>query len=193
MFSRTNQYPGVTDRPVCSRDTAGFHFLESCSFRSFQQDSPVQVGAGNASSLANADATRPDHGARLDNLRRVFRACRAMRPAIENSRSRSRFGSHRRASLLLSASICIHAISSEASATIANQISFCAKPCKGRFVRPVSLAVLIRSSQRARRRCRNSRFVGSRRLCWSRTRSAADRFGRSSAVEHPDEVVLYAR
>jgi hypothetical protein len=33
----------------------------------------VQVGAGMTWSLANADATRPDHGARRDNHRRVFR------------------------------------------------------------------------------------------------------------------------
>jgi len=45
-----------------------------------------------------------------------------MCPAIENSRRRNRFGSHLRASQLVSANICIHAVSSEASATIANQI-----------------------------------------------------------------------
>lgn len=47
-----------------------------------------------------------------------------MRPATENMCKRSRFGPHRRASLLANASICIQAVSSETSATIANQISF---------------------------------------------------------------------
>lgn len=73
-FHGPNQYPDVTDRPVYSRDAAGFHFPESCSFRSFQQDSTVQVGAGNTSSLANAEVIRLDHGARSDSRRRVFRA-----------------------------------------------------------------------------------------------------------------------
>ena len=117
----------------------------------------VYVGAGNASSLADADVISSDHGTRRDNRKRVFLACRAMRPAIENSRRRGRFGSHLRASLLVNANICIQVVSSEARATIANQISFCENPCSGRFVRPVSFAVRIRSSQRARRRCRSSK------------------------------------
>ncbi len=40
---------------------------------------------------------------------------------------------------------------------MAHQIWFWAKPCRGRLVSPVSLASRIRSSQRARRRCRSSR------------------------------------
>lgn len=72
----------------------------------------LYVGAGNASSLVNADATRLDHGARRDRRRRVFLAWRAIRPAIDNTRRRSRFGSHLRASLLVNTSICIQAVSS---------------------------------------------------------------------------------
>ena len=40
---------------------------------------------------------------------------------------------------------------------MAHQIWFWAKSCSGRFVSPVSLALRMRSSQRARRRCRSSR------------------------------------
>ncbi len=51
-----------------------------------------------------------------------------MRPAIENIRKRSLFGSHLRESLLVSPNICIHAVISVARAMIANQISFCENP-----------------------------------------------------------------
>lgn len=44
---------------------------------------------------------------------------RAMVPATENSRKRSRLGSHRRASVPVSANICIQAVSSVASCTTA--------------------------------------------------------------------------
>ena len=44
-----------------------------------------------------------------------------------NRRSRSRLGSHRRAGWSVRASICIQAVSSTASATIAHQIWFWAK------------------------------------------------------------------
>jgi len=54
------------------------------------------------------------------------------------------------------ASICIQAVTSTASATMAHQIRFWAKP-SGRFISPVSLAIRIRSSARARRRWRSSK------------------------------------
>ncbi len=92
------------------------------------------------------------------------------------------------------ASICIQAVSSHASAPRAHQIRFWAKSCSGRLVSPVCLAQRMRSSARARRRCRNSRSsscprrllvakavtrslspVGDRQLRpWMRTFSAGD-------------------
>jgi len=48
-----------------------------------------------------------------------------------NSRSRSRFGSHLRASWLVRASICSQAVSSTAICTMAHQIWFWLKPCRG--------------------------------------------------------------
>jgi len=52
---------------------------------------------------------------------------------------------------------CIQAMRSLARATISHQIWFAVKPCRGRFVRPVSFAQRMRSSQRAWRRWRSSR------------------------------------
>jgi len=46
-----------------------------------------------------------------------------------------------------------------ASATMAYQISFCAKSKEGRARTPVSLAMRMRSSHVARRRWHNSRFA----------------------------------
>ena len=51
-----------------------------------------------------------------------------------NSRGRRRFGCHRRALRPVRVSICIQAVSSTASATMARQIWFCAKSCRGRLV-----------------------------------------------------------
>lgn len=76
---------------------------------------------------------------------------------MENSRSRRRFGCQRRAGWSVSASICSQAVSSQASCTSAHQIRFWSKSYSGRLARPVCLAARMRSSQRARRRCRNSR------------------------------------
>jgi hypothetical protein len=50
-----------------------------------------------------------------------------------NSWVRSRLGSHRRASALASASICIQGVTSQASATMAHQIWFWAKSCSATF------------------------------------------------------------
>ena len=47
---------------------------------------------------------------------------RVIRPAMENSRRRSRLGSQTRASVPVRASICIQAVSSAASMTTATQI-----------------------------------------------------------------------
>lgn len=52
--------------------------------------------------------------------------------------------------------VCIQAVISQARATRAHQIWFCAKACRGRLVRPVCLAARMRSSALARRRCRSS-------------------------------------
>ena len=84
--------------------------------------------------------------------------------AMVKSRSRSVLGSQRRASVLVKASMPIHAIRSFASCPIRSQIRFWAKPCRGRLVRPVSLAMRIRSSQRARRRWRSSRSASCPRV-----------------------------
>jgi hypothetical protein len=53
--------------------------------------------------------------------------------------------------------MAIQAVSSQAIATSSHQIWFCAKPCSGRFRRPVSFAQRMRSSHLARRRWRSSR------------------------------------
>lgn len=44
--------------------------------------------------------------------------------------------------------VCIHAVISRASITMAVQILFWPKPCRGRLARPVSLAMRMRSSHR---------------------------------------------
>ena len=95
-------------------------------------------------------------GPAFGELSRRRRPPRARRPATENRRSRSRFGSQRRA-VPVRASICVQASSSQARATISHQSWFWAKPFSGRFRSPVSFALRIRSSHRARRRCRSSR------------------------------------
>ncbi|BCF86289.1 hypothetical protein RQCS_58340 (plasmid) [Rhodococcus qingshengii] len=106
----------MTGRTVCSRDAAGVHFSGVVFFPFVPtRFARLYVGAGNASSLVNADVIRPDHGACSDRRRYVCRARRAMRPAIEKSRRRSHFGSHRRASLPANANMCIQAVSSAAS------------------------------------------------------------------------------
>jgi hypothetical protein len=64
----------------------------------------------------------------------------AMLPATENSRSHRRLGSHRRASWSVRASICVHAVSSTARATIATQILLWAKPGRGSLVSSVASA-----------------------------------------------------
>lgn len=66
------------------------------------------------------------------------------------------FGLHRRASLSRATSICIQAVSSDARATSSHQMRFWSKSCSGRLRSPVSLALWMRSSQRARRRWRSS-------------------------------------
>lgn len=96
-------------------------------------------------------------GAVAASRRRTRRACRTILLAIDSNRSRSRFGSHRRAGTSVNASICIHAVSSHARCTSANQSRFWSKSCSRRFCSPVTFADRIRSSHRAPRRCRNSR------------------------------------
>ena len=71
--------------------------------------------------------------------------------------TRNRFGSQRLAWWSGWASSPIQAVISPARATIWHQILFWSNPCNGRFVRPVSFALRILSSQRARHRCRTSR------------------------------------
>ena len=83
-------------------------------------------------------------------------AAAGRRPATENRRSRSRFGSQRRA-WPARASSWVQASSSLARATISHHSWFWANPFSGRLRSPVSLAQRTRSSQRARRRCRSSR------------------------------------
>ena len=118
---------------------------------------PGQVGCGSALRRARPVVMRCPNGACADRWSQVRRDRRAIRPAMENSRRRSRLGSQTRASVPVRASICIHAVSSVASMTTATQIWFCEKSCRGRFFSPVSFALRMRSSQRARRRCRSSR------------------------------------
>ncbi len=65
------------------------------------------------------------HGHRDVRRRRSRRPPRTIRPAAENRRSRSRFGSQRRA-VPVRASSWVQAISSHARATIWHQIWFCA-------------------------------------------------------------------
>ena len=115
-----------------------------------------QVGAGRVCRRFKPAVSRAAQGASLLSDSQVCRDLRASFAAIHSSRSRSRLGSHRRPSVPARASICIQAVSSIASWTMAIQILFWAKSCSGRFRNPVSLAPRIRSSQRARRRCRSS-------------------------------------
>jgi hypothetical protein len=115
------------------------------------------VGGQPGCSRFRAVSSRSAQGVWVDSRSRVGRAWRAMRAAIENRRSRGRLGSQRRAGWLCRAGICSQAVSSMASWTMAHQIRLWSKPCSGRLARPVSLAVRMRSSQRARRRCRSSR------------------------------------
>ena len=60
-----------------------------------------------------------------------------MRPATVNKRSR--LGYRARAGAV-EASVCIHALSSQAMVASSQQIWFWSKPCSGRFRRPVSFA-----------------------------------------------------
>jgi hypothetical protein len=116
-----------------------------------------------------AAAMSRDHGQRAASRSRSLRAPRTIRPAADSSRSRSRLGSQRRPGPG-SASIAIQASSSHASATISHQIWFWSYPCRGRHRRAVSLAQRIRSSHRARRRCRAPHLRPvSRRVPWLRT------------------------
>ena len=114
-------------------------------------------GAASRRSLVIALCARSAQGERVARCNNSCRPCRASVAGIEYSRSRSRFGSHRRASCPCRASICSQAVSSQASMTMACQIRFWSNPNSGKFRRPVSFATRIRSSQRARRRCRSSR------------------------------------
>ena len=60
--------------------------------------------------------------------------------------------------------VCIQAVSSQASATMAHQIWFWAKSCSGRLASLVSFTARIRPSAWARLRCRNSRSANRPRL-----------------------------
>ena len=127
------------------------------------RESAGQPGAGIAGRMASrwrparACSARAVNGAVAARCSSRRRPVRAWRAGIDSSRGRSRLGSQRRASVPLRATVCIHAVRSAASATMAHQISFWAKSCSGRLASPVSFAQRIRSSARARRRCRNSR------------------------------------
>jgi len=90
-------------------------------------------------------------GHRSARRSRRRRPPRARRPATESRRSRSRFGSRRRACPVRAMS-WVQASSSQARATISHQAWFWAKPLSGRLRSPVSLAQRIRSSQAAGRR-----------------------------------------
>ena len=117
---------------------------------------PAGQPDGMACSRAIAAVIPAAQGQFCARRRRRRRLPRTIRPATENRRSRSRFGSQRRASPVR-ASIWVQARSSQARATISHHSWFWAKPLSGRFRSPVSLAHRIRSSHRARCRCRSSR------------------------------------
>ena len=91
-------------------------------------------------------------GAVEAKCRVVWRACVAILPPISNSLARSFFGSQRLAFVPVKAIIWVQVMSSEASMTTWHQSSLPANAWKGRFARPVSLALRILSSQRARNR-----------------------------------------
>jgi hypothetical protein len=55
---------------------------------------------------------------------------------MPSSRRRSRLGAQRRAACSVSARVCIHAVGSAASATIAHQIWLAANACNGRLASP---------------------------------------------------------
>jgi len=116
----------------------------------------------------------PGPGAARRSRRR--RPPRTMRPAAENSRSRSRLGSQARAGPSRARS-CIQAVTSQAIATSSHQIWFWSKPCRGRLRSPVSLAARMRSSQRARWRWRSSRSAS-----WPRRASVAKQVKRCPSI-----------
>ena len=94
---------------------------------------------------------------------------------MENSRSRSRLGSHRRAGCSVRASICAQAMSSQASATTAHQIRFWSNSCRGRLVRPGVLrgadAVLAAGPAAVAQFQVGELAARARRVrCWWRTR-----------------------
>lgn len=97
-----------------------------------------QLGA-SACRRAYAAVVSPAQGKFAARRSRRRRPPRTIRPAQVKSRSRTRFGSQRRA-VPGKASICIQASSSHASATISHQIWLCEKPCSGRLRSPVSFA-----------------------------------------------------
>ena len=94
-----------------------------------------QVGAGSARSRSSPARSSQAQGADAARWSRRVRPWSARRPAMENSRRRRRFGSHRRAGWPARASICHQAVRSTASATTASQIRFWSKSCSGRLGR----------------------------------------------------------
>ena len=116
-----------------------------------------QAGAGSAAKRVSAATMRVDHVAVFDSFRWVRRAWRAMRPAIENSRRRSRLGSHRRAAWSVQGEHLgpRDQFAGECDDREPDPVLRRSRAAEG-CARPVSLAVRMRSSQRARRRCRSS-------------------------------------
>lgn len=85
----------------------------------------------------------------------------AQRPATEQGRKRSRFGSRRRSSVLVNASsasrLSVRRLGQRSPTRLNPAQNHATAGLSGPCPKPVSLAVRIRSFQRTRRRCRTSK------------------------------------